>query len=343
MIRFRSRRLGFAVAAASLAWASAPARAQTTSFDEVAQAIFGPATVPSGHPDADEIRSEIAAYGTPENPRLPQYGFRVLSLIDGRLTAAANRTLHDRSIVRPYFQKEVHANGLCFVGTWEIDGPSRFTGYFAQGAQGRFVGRASTATPQTTSDGDRSFGMAGLVFPGFDGSAQVEPASFFVVDDLTGRRTDRYVDAAMTNEPPFDFAKLDRIPRLAAERLQSIFRKADAPETRRPLWPIARLGLPRGSEAVVPLWMMIRAEPSSVNPAANDADFRNELSSRRYPSGLRFQIWVSDVTKDASNMMGWQRIGTIVAERTLASFGCDRRVHFPHPLDQDPDRPQTER
>jgi hypothetical protein len=83
--------------------------------------------------------------------------------------------------------------------------------------------------------------------------------------------------------------------------------------------------------------MRIRVAPQVQSPAANDADFRNELSAKNYPNSLIFMVDVSDETKDPNANSGWKNIGQIRTSVLTTTFGCDRRLHFPHPRFDDPD------
>jgi hypothetical protein len=326
---------------AALAWAlSRPTVPYTGStFSAAWDAIELPPAGAESLPD--EARDDLSAYGTPERPALPAYGFSIFSLWNGAMTAAANRTLSDQADYRPYFQKLVHANGICFKGTWEATAASKYTGYFAQGAKGLFIGRISTATPQTTADKDRAFGFAGKIFPTMDPERATKTANFFTVDELTSRATSRFADTELTNEPALHMEKLDGFlntaTRAGFERLQAIFRDADAPEGIRPTYQIARLGLAPGEKPVAPRWIKVRLARRSINPSARDADFRNELAPARYPNGLIFEVLASDQTKVAEEEEKWKAIGVINADPAVVSFGCDRRAHFAHPRFIDPE------
>ena len=304
-----------------------------SSFAEVVTAIQ-PSAGPVGRSD-DELK-DFARYA---NGALPAYDFPLSSLVNGDMTAAAERSVEDKSDLRTYAPKLVHANGICAVGEWSISAATPYSGYFAQGTHGLFVGRISSATPQTTSDEERSFGFAGKIFPTLNPNERIKTANFESIDVLTGHPIPLFALTELTNEPRFDLAHLGFFKRLGFERLQSIFRSADPHETIRPLYPIARAGLLAGDKPRTPKWMKLRISRETANPNATNADFRNELSMSRYPSGFTFEIFVSDQTKDVESP-AWLRLGEIRIAQTIVSYGCDRRLFFTHATIVDP---ETER
>lgn len=300
---------------------------QGSTFNEVLRAIVERPEPRASDDDASDILADLELYGSRENPKLPQYPLSPMALVNGALKAAAVRTINDSSDTLPYFKKIVHSNGICLIGDWTITEPSIYTGYFAQGSSGYFIGRASTAGPATTTGNDRGFGLAGKIFPTQNPNERVKTANFFVVDNLNGTRAPHYTGVTMTNEPEFELNAPLKV-------LKFIFELADPAAMKRPLYPISRLDLEPGNVPRTPRWMAIRA--SDGTPRINEGDFRNELSQRNRPSGLSFDIMVSDRTKDTAQRAAWLKIGQINVRRQIVSFGCDRRLHFAHPKLVDP-------
>jgi hypothetical protein len=280
-----------------------------------------------------ENAADLALYGTSLNPTLPQYSSNIdiiKSIFNFSMVGAAKRTVNETVDYRPYFKKEVHANGICFAGVWEATEDSKFTGLFAKGATALMVGRVSAASPQTTNDDKRSFGFAGKLFPTLDPGLPVKTANFFTIQHLNGTDAAHVLDVAYVNEPPVDMSDIPiRI-------LNWIFSFADINPGVRPLYPIAQAGLPVTASDVTPQWMRIRVAPTVQNPNVHDADFRNELSARNYPQGLIFTVEVSDTTKDPLAVSGWNKIAQIRTSAMTTTFGCDRRLHFAHAKSKNP-------
>ena len=301
-----------------------------SSFNEVLQVIASPLQIESSDARASEAAEDSKSYGTSENPQIPHYKLSLLSVVNGDLLAAARRTFASHVDYLPYFKKIVHANGICMVGTWEMTEPSIYTGYFSKGSRGFFLGRASTAAPDTVRGKDRAFGLAGKIFPSEDPNESVKTANFFLVDNLNGTQAPHYLDVSMTNEPNVKSS-------VALDLIQFIFERADKKANQRPLYPIARLGRTPGDVAVAPRWMMARIARDVQDQNVNDPDFRDELSMKNYPHGLVFDVLVSETTKDANQESGWQKLGQIRVQKTLVSVGCDRRLVFSHPRLTDPE------
>ncbi len=285
---------------------------------------------PLNYAENSRVDRDIKRYGTLEEPLLPHFSGQLsalLSIIDTDMLASAQRTINDSSDYYDYFAKLVHANGTCFSGVWEIDGDSKYSGYFKNGSKGLIVGRISAAAPQTTNDEDRSFGFAGKIFPTMNPDEKVKTANFFTVDNLNGTPAMSMLDVALVNEPPVDLNCFACMP---LRVLNYIFSLADINPGVRQLYPISRLGLEVKKTPVTPNW--IRIKPSAGTPIySSDSDFRDELSAKNYPNGLVFDIDVSDTTKEAYDKRGWQHIGKITTSPFVTTFGCDRRIHFAHP------------
>jgi hypothetical protein len=246
------------------------------------------------------------------------YGLGVNYLKD-----SAIRTINDQHDLLPHFDKLVHPNGVCLAGTWNITESSEYTGYFAEGASGLIIARASVALSDTTRGNFRGFGLAGKIYPTEDPNYATATANFFLVDDLGGTMTDHYPDAAMINEPattihPSQAFYLATVGAAA----QAAFKAADINPGIRQVYPIAALGLGDPSKLHSPKYMKIQG---AAGPRANDADFRDELSVAHYGGHLVFDIYVSE------NKVDWQPIGFIDFTDSVASDSCDHRIHFSHP------------
>ncbi len=305
------------------------------SFNEVWKVV----TVAPGNNLTEAMKKDLRAYGAPGNPKLPTHTNLVKfskSTKDGSLEAAAARTMNSREDYYEYFEKRAHAHGICFSGEWKITGDSPYSGYFRKGSSALIIGRISTAPPINRHHYilGRSFGFAGKIFPTTDAQENVRTANFFTIHDFSGTKDRRVVDVSFVNEPPeVDFTTRHgkRI-----KTVNDIFGKVDGMPGMRPLYPIARAGQQAGTPAVTPRWMRIRVDPGWKSASARAADFRAELSPRNYPNGLVFTVDVSDTTKDASEDQGWRNIGQIRTSALVTTFGCDRRLHFPHPKYDEP-------
>jgi hypothetical protein len=316
------------LSAAALAFRPEPAYEGST-FNEVVKIIKTTPQINFKNPNAESMRADLEHYQDAQGPALPHYGIS-FSIVDGALLTAAKRTISDRADIHPYFQKIVHSNGICLIGEWDMTESSPYSGYFARGAKGLFIGRASTAGADTVKGKERAFGFAGKIFPTLDPNEKVRTANFFTVDNLSGTLEEHFMHTSLTNEPKFT---LD-IP-LRIVKFQ--FELADPIATFRPTYPVARLALAPGQSVVSPHWIMIRASQGAQNLNANDADFRDELSSRNYPNGMGFDVLASETTKDPQDLSAWLKLGVIRIEQTITSFGCDRQLHFAHPTLKDPE------
>jgi hypothetical protein len=266
---------------------------------------------------------------------LPAYKVTTASFFDilgDKLQKAASRTLLNESDVLPPFRKLLHANGVCLAGTWSITEDSPYSGYFAKGAEGLIVARASSALSETKRGEKRSFGLAGKIFPTLGRNVQAKTANFFVIDNLGGTFTPSYLDTSMTN----DISALKLGPANAPNLLVAAAagRALKAAEDAlgggnpfvRQLYPISELGIEDKSSAVTPRLLRIQGEPGARDPIE---DFRDELAVAHPGQPLVFTIEVSssaDVTKAV-----WTPIGQMTFTEASASLGCDQRVHFAHP------------
>jgi hypothetical protein len=265
---------------------------------------------------------------------LPQHVVTKESFSDGDtdlLARDARRTLTDRADLLPTFSKLVHPNGICMSGTWTINQQTAFTGYFATGASGLIILRASSALSETTTSGLRAFGLAGKIFPTQDPDQVVETANFFAIDDLGGTLAPHFLDTSLIN----DITQKSQTP-LSTDEISSAVGSAflRGAGTINPtkirivqLYPIAELGLAAETPSVSPKWIKIQA--TSDMPKIDQADLRRELDIQNYPDGIKFEIYVAE-TGSSTGSKDWIQIGLIHVTDTMASLGCDNRLHFFH-------------
>ena len=301
--------------------AAEQANAPTSLFDEVRD-VLRDKDVPQPGPEGE---SELRGYA---NGDLPRYEVTVESFFKGShnlLEKDAKRTVTEQADYYDRITKRLHPNGICFTGTWEITRESPYTGYFTKGAKARMIARASVALSATERGDDRGFGFAGKLFPAEETGRPARTANFFLVDQLTGTDAQHYLDVAMTNEPDLGFTWSLRLLKTISDALT----KADVNPMFRPLYPISELELSGGESPRTPKWMMIK--PSREMGRSAERDFRRELDIRNYPHGLIFNVYVSDSTRNRKSDAGWREIGRIVLRESFVSYGCDRRLHFPHP------------
>jgi len=119
----------------------------------------------------------------------------------------AKRTLTTHDDILEKFNKLAHPNGICFKGTWYIDTPNIYSGYFKQNSKALIIARASSAMSNTKSTETRALGFAGKLFPTLNPTKinKEHSANFFLIDDLGGTNTKYYKDISLINEPPLSF------------------------------------------------------------------------------------------------------------------------------------------
>jgi hypothetical protein len=310
------------------------------SFNQVRAVIYDNSSMPADldSSEVSDVKSEQAIY---KAGQLPQYettlskvlGFGWMSLT-GFLPLAlrARETVSDVIDYYPRLDKIIHSNGICLMGTWSITEPSPYSGYFAQGKKGLFIGRASTALSETTTNGQRAFGFAGKLFPTMDPNAVVRTASIFTVDDLGGTKAKHFLDVGLTNQPPIGFTLDPEESLLGIEIAKSLLTISEPNIGFRPVWQVSHAGLTNAEKASAktPKWIQIRA--SSGQTKIDAVDFRDELVISKYPDKkIKLDILVSNVTKNAAELAKWSRLGRIELTESSVSYGCDRRLHFSHP------------
>lgn len=293
-----------------------------SSFQQVKDVIYDV----NFTPEAGVPSQEFSKYSSGELPVYPVNAASVFAGGSSQLKKDAQRTVSDREDYYDRIAKKLHPNGVCVLGTWSIDQPTDYTGYYANGSKGLFVGRISVAMGKTKSGQKRGFGFAGKIFPTMDESAAVETANFFTVDVLMGTKS-RFFDVKTTNQPKlgFDFGLIG-----LGIRIASALTTADKDPGFRPLYPISEATVEDKQSAVGPKWMRLSTDESISGNS--QVDFRDEVLQGLEDNGtLKFNIDASDVGSDNEDDQLWQRIGKIEITEAVTSYGCDRRLHFPHP------------
>jgi hypothetical protein len=282
--------------------------------------------------ERDRARAEMSVY---QSGQLPRYQVSLENIFRygiNNLERAAKRTVSENQDFYPRMEKLVHSNGICFTGEWAIQAKNTgYTGYFAEGARGLFVGRASSALSDTRAEERRGFGFAGKIFPTLSENEVVPTANFFTVDVLPGEVRPFFADTALTNEPRTNagLGDLLNFPLIKLVlNIKNALSAADENPGFRPLYPIAMAGTGKEvSQARWPHWIKLSFLDQE---RVRKSDFRDELALR--PGQAHdLAIMVSDTTKDVNNSGQWHRIGTIHLTESYVSYGCDRRLHFAHP------------
>ncbi|BBD70552.1 hypothetical protein NIES4072_69190 [Nostoc commune NIES-4072] len=231
------------------------------------------------------------------------------------------RNMFDKRDIRPYYDKLIHANGVCCSGIWRISEDSPYTGYFAKGSEGLVFARLSVAGAGIKRGDRRAFGIAGKVYPTLNPNEKVKPGNFVTVDYLTGIKTKHITDTELTNFPSVG---LD-IGANLVNRI--IFRLMDKRPGFRQLFPISTLALAPGSKVVTPDQFMLRVMEGTVKIDAED--FRDELRLEKYPDHkLVYTINVKNF-----NEKEWTKLGVIEFNDYSICEGCDKRIHFWIPRD----------
>jgi hypothetical protein len=248
---------------------------------------------------------------------------------DGQDTISQNakRTLTNHADILKPFDKLAHPNGICLKGVWQIENPTRYSGFFEQGSKSLIVVRISTALENTTNDATRAFGFAGKLFGTMDETkVLIHPtANFFLIDDLGGTNAKYFKDTTLTNAPSVTFTYEVFKNLFYALKVSSSFKDADKNPTIRQLYEISELGENNKSSIVTPKYLKIALSPKSDTLEAKD--FRDELKIEKGKK-LIFDIFTSSSTDENKN---WQKIGKITLNQSVVSNSCDHRLHFHHP------------
>ncbi len=272
-----------------------------------------------------QSQSEMLTYA---NGGLPQYPMNMSSLFQkkGQLEADAQRTTTDKSDYYPRIEKLLHPNGVCLAGTWQVDSKTPYTGAFRSDSEMLFVGRISVAMEDTVYKARRGFGFAGKIFPTMKKNAKVMTQNFFSVDVLLGRKNQRLLDSEMTNNPEtgLSFSTL-KFATMAA-KIDSALKTADINPLFRPIKNIASFN--EQGTLVAPQFIKF-GFPADLIKNTED-DFRQELLTA-YRQNKSLSIDVSVAEGDSIKEASWKKIGKIKVQQVMASYGCDRRLHFAHP------------
>lgn len=255
------------------------------------------------------------------------------------LRVAAKRTLEDSRDLLEFGQgqKLLQANGICFVGLWQIDQTSQFTGLFARGANSPAIVRASVALGGVMQKDKRAFGLAIKLLP--DDLADQPSLNIFALNSMGGVITKHVLDLSVDNQPP-----LGRVPNWrdirTALRMRKDLQAADKTHLKnnkvgksikpnvayRPVKHVAVYG----SEAVIaPQWIRFSALTAQ---RIDQNDFRDELELSHYPNNeLVYQIEVAEYHKKGKEAASWQTIGRLTLHQSIVSKACDTQLHFQHP------------
>lgn len=301
-----------------------------SSFNEVRRVVFEEGLVTQEAIESDE--RELY-----KNGNLPYFGTSYFNIL-----ADALRTTTRHEDYYPRLQKQVHPIGTCLAGVWIITEQTPYSGYFATGSKGLIISRASSALGSPVAGrgwfgAKRAFGLAGKIFPTTDENLKVKTGSFFTVDDLGGTQAEHFTDVKLTNSPPTTIGFMSPSMLVLAAKVGSAFSKADSDPSFRPLFPITQLGVkadpferPNDPMATDPKFMRLQVAPGTFK--IDEPDFRNELNVQKYyPQGLKFEIAVSNTSKDRFSEGDWQKVGEITFTESINSYGCDRQLHFAHP------------
>ena len=299
-------------------------------------------------------------WGGPGEPPLPVYGVTLKHAVSGlirpggrwRFQQAANRTVDSASDLRwgrdgRGFRRILHPNGVCLMGSWEIDAPpeaSQYSGYFKSGSKGLVIARYSTCCTDTRRGHYRSLSMVGKLYPTTDPnhSDPLRPANFITQEDIGGAYTPFINDAELLNAPNTTPWRRGSGVWVLFVTAFVLFR-ADTQITTRQLYPIADLGKPADEPTKAPQFMRLLVDPSQPRIDGKDLDFREEVLAQIYDRGnpepqrpLTFQIQVSDEGKRKGLLRrrvidNWRRIGRIVFHEAVASYNGDFVIHFQHP------------
>lgn len=299
------------------------AQAREVSFNEILNILGNE----NHQPATLREETELGVYLRGELPHYPVPSFFefVWKGAKKSLERDAKRTINDDANYYDYLPKMLHPNGICIAGTWEITEPSNYSGQFKTGAKSLFIGRISATAENVERGNDRGFGFAGTIFPTLDENEKVKVANFFTVDVALGANTDRYLETRTTNQPETGLA-LTRIAR--GLQIVGALESADEDPGFRPITQIAKLGETNAVNS--PKWMRISAARETIK---NDQkDFRNEvIQAFRDNNGLEFDVDISVSTKERNQNDGWSHAGKIQISKVVVGYGCDRRLHFPHP------------
>lgn len=313
-----------------------------------------------------EVRAALFAnayyvvWGAPGEPPLPTYDVNLGRALHGlvgfrkgwRFQQAARRTIASSADMRwgfegRGFRRILHPNGVCLMGTWEInDAPEvpEYSGYYKRGSKALIIGRYSTCCTETQRGYNRSLALVGKLYPSTDTEhcELLRTANFITQQDLGGAKTPYINDAEFRNAPDTTpWRRGAGLPVLLVTGL--VLLRADKRPTIRQLYPIAELGKPASEPTRSPEFMRLTVAPEQPRIVGDRLDFRDEILSHIYDKGdrepkraLSFHIEVSDegTTKgwfvQRRLIKNWKRIGRIVFKEAVASYNGDFVLHFQH-------------
>ena len=298
--------------------------------------------------------------------RLTDVAAGLLSLTkDFLLLDAAKRTVKSRADFRlgdkgKGVKRIIHPNGVCLRGEWNIENPSKYTGFFAKGSRGFVIARYSTGLSVYRGK-KRTLSMVGKLYPSenFGAGKDEFPASFITQEDLGAAYTPSIFAAHLLNAPNITLSR--RFPDIFTPLILALaFARADMKNTIRQLYEIAELEKDPETPTCCPKFMRLTVAGDSIHGDADTEDFRDELLAHFYKptldgeTGKRklvFRIWVADqgevkglLNKKLCVKEGdWQNIGTITFTEAVASEAGDQEIHFHHPKwRKDPNDPNSE-
>jgi hypothetical protein len=300
-------------------------------------------------------------WGAPDEPPLPNYITTNRSVYAGILPGgqppqfalAAIRALESPADLRwgedgRGFRRLLRPNGVCALGTWQINEDNPYTGYFKKGSQGLAVARISAGVTKTVGGVRQSYGLFLKIFPTLDENhGELLPtANVILADDLGGTTTTRLNRVELTNAPQVTgLNRGNELPIVLQEGL--LFMLLDLKPSVRQVYPIAELGKPADLPTRAPEFMRLQIEPGVF--ASGEDDVRNEVMSYIFDKGnpvpqrtLSFDISVSDTGKrtgfallpkgERQAITDWQTIGKVNFNSAVVSYNGDFVIHFRHPL-----------
>lgn len=284
----------------------------------------------------DRVRA--AVFSDPYDT-LPQYGVDAALFGESgdgpgnALRRAASRTLESRAdlIDFPRGQKLFQPNGICFSGSWHIEGESQYTGLFASGTQVPAIVRASVMLGGTRRADRRAFALAVKLFP----PEEAHTVNVLVMESMAGRRLDHVTDAVLDNHPSLGgvppLTSLGTLLRIRADlRAADQAHDGDGDIRYRTLHRPAAIGTV-ARDVTAPHWIRLSV-PATVARVAAD-DFRRELDTGRYARDeLHYTIEVAERHPGGKRKAAWASIGRLVLQESVTSATCDRRLHFGHPV-----------
>ncbi len=258
--------------------------------------------------------------------RLTRWGVNALS-------ESANRTIDDKSDILPYFEKLVHPNGICLLGTWKISEENPYSGLYRKGTKAVIISRASVALSDTERGEYRGFGLTGKIYPtsNFMHTKKLKTANFFTIDDLGGTKEPKFMGAKLTNEPKVSVRLGSVFIADVAAFVAGVFVVTDKNPGIRQLYQISEMN-EEVEDVHTPKWMRLSgAEGFDFSEAV---DFRDEIIENINEKGkIVFNI---EVAGEAKNTSFFQKqkffpVGTITYTQAFAGENCDHRLHFNHP------------